>query len=217
MRIRIAELIRFYDHTGDHSKHAGALTGLLGEELAIRAFGHFVQSRGQSFRILEKKPNTGKTRGPRLDAWLEVGRLHPVLYQTEVKNWSVHSIGGKELRIDASRREICRYKKVRWEDEFSDGRLLKAQTRKVLQRMKPPEVIRGATHFPLLIYWFAVHPLGLSNPFFSVRVRTRHFQKLWVFSVSSYLRRLRSPTITLQMPLTKQRLALLKRIIANKA
>jgi len=216
LQLRIADLICFYDHREDeNSKHAAAVTGVLGEELALATFGHFMEARRRNFSLVSTTCGPGKPKGRRLDAWLQVGRRPVALYQTEVKNWSAHSFGGKPLNIDASRSEIRQYKKERWKHEFQNDRLVSPLTRKVLLLMSPPSASLGAKIRPLLIYWFAVHPRGEDKPFFSVRVRAKHFERLWVFSVSAYLRRLRSRTITLTMPLAKRRLALLHTIVAS--
>lgn len=41
MRLRIAKLIRFYDHKDERNRtHAAAVTGVIGQDLALAAFGH---------------------------------------------------------------------------------------------------------------------------------------------------------------------------------
>lgn len=54
--------------------------------------------------------------------------------------------------------------------------------------MKAPE---NATQVePLVCFWDAMHPTGGNSPLFSVPLEKHHFKRVWVFSMSSYLRSL---------------------------
>ena len=55
--------------------------------------------------------------------------------------------------------------------------------------------------------WDAMHLDGETTPWFSVMLPTgSHFQRLWVFSMSAFLRTLTDQYLTLEMPNTLQRL-----------
>ena len=70
------------------------------------------------------------------------------------------------------------------------GRALKTlkqePARKVLIQMKSLD--KEAEIRPLIIFWDSLHPDGNPEPFFNVAIDDSHFQRLWIFSMSTYVR-----------------------------
>ena len=112
---------------------------------------------------------------------------------------------------------------------------------KVLVHMKPPFEPDGREKLPLIIYWAPAAPRqskfkrnqSQGGHLFSISEPTcnfnfdvprswpeeRGFEELWVFSVSSYLRSLRTATMDLPMPNVAERLTILANMLqlpANK-
>lgn len=86
-----------------------------------------------------------------------------------------------------------KYRKDRWEQRFDvSGHCLKdASANKVLVPMKLDASISSkATVRPLIIFWEPMHPNGLHQEYFTVSVKGGAFKKLWVFSMSNYVRNL---------------------------
>jgi len=70
---------------------------------------------------------------------------------------------------------------------------------------------------PLLIFWTALHPRGLGEWFFSYPVTHTTFARVFVFSMSLYLRDLRKQsrdTIELEMPFASKRLLWLSQLFS---
>ena len=66
---------------------------------------------------------------------------------------------------------------------------------------------------PLVIYRYAIHPLGNNEPFFShPGPPSCSFSRVWFFSMSSYLRTLDDEVLDLQMPNAVARLRWLQRL-----
>ena len=141
------------------------------------------------------------------------------LFQTEIKNWSAHSLSGERLPLSASDEKVMDYKQRRWENRWNgeEGRLKARQTAKVLSPMRPPSGADGKDIQPLLIFWEALGPRETANEhFFNVDVADNpgKFAKLWVFSVSSYLRTVQKDELKLALPEASQRLAVLRHLFS---
>ena len=83
--------------------------------------------------------------------------------------------------------------------------------------MRPPNGVEGKDIQPLIIFWEALGPRETANEhFFNVDVSDNpgKFTKLWVFSVSSYLRIVQKDELKLKLPEAAQRLALLGRLFS---
>ncbi len=241
--INIEETLRFFDEIPDWSeKHATAIVAVLGEDLAAATLKHCLERNGA--KHVQIRPETVKTpgrRGPWLDRWIEAdlpdGRN--VLFQTEVKSWSAHAIGGKVLKLDAPDTEIDNLKRQTWNGQWhSDKQTLKhSYTAKVLVRMTPPTDTENRTLLPMLIYWLVVdqrctadaevcaeddHLFKIRKVAYDFPFRppdswdcSKPFEELWVFSVSSYLRFLRRKgchELELPMPDAVGRLRALARL-----
>ena len=223
------ELLRFFDEKPEGSKgQATSIVGVVGEDLNAACFQHYLESRGATVCVRNQSVTTGEQKGPRLDRWIDVtcSDESRIVFQTEIKNWSAHAIGGKTLSISASPSEVRDYKQARWKHHWdTEGRTLKdSNTAKVLVRMQSPQGIDEEVIRPLLIFWEAIGPRDKANDHlfcikepsydFPLELRDKwsvsdRFAELWVFSVSSYLRSLEDPSIKLCMPNAVRRLQLL--------
>ena len=184
----------------------------------------------------------GGKYGPWLDRWLEVkphqGRRF--LYQTEIKGWAAAAIGGEILSVEASCAEVADYKQRRWEARWDSKHqtLNFHATAKVLVRMKPPKDLDALDVWPLLIFWEPIGPKELADDhLFCIPVtynfptelqrdwphtwkenlentKRNPFDRLSVFSVSSYLRSLPDDHIDLPMPEATHRLRTLNRLFS---
>ena len=240
IRVDVQQVLSFFDEKPPCSRgHATAIVSVLGEDLAAASFRHCLLANGATeVNIRCDTVGTGKQRGPRLDRWIEAdlegGRR--VLFQAEIKSWSAHAIGGRPLAIDADRQEITDYKDWYWKQHWHSRRrtLNHPNVAKVLVRMKPPFDCDNRERLPLIMFWAPVGPRrsqykqnqSAGGHLFSISKPTcnfpfdppaswpekRGFDELWVFSVSSYLRSLRTATVSLPMPDAAARLGLLDRM-----
>lgn len=228
VKVNVPDLLSFFDEKPDWAeRHATAVVGVAGEDLNTACFCHYLESRGHRGEVLADgsgKPlavSPGTRKGSRLDRWIEVRWKDGTrnLFQTEIKNWSAHSLSGEILRLCASDKEVRAYKQSRWENRWDrdEQRLRVRQTSKVLSPMRPPSGCEGKDIQPLLIFWEA---LGLrdnaGDHLFSVDVADNpgKFPKLWVFSVSSYLRSVKQDKLELMLPEASHRLAVLRKLFA---
>ena len=189
-QLNLVKLINFFDEAPYESRgHATSLCSLLGEELAINLLKDYVERRGEKFELINRICTQKTRKGFRLDAWIAIkhkeGLFH---YQTEIKNWSAHSIGGKQLDADADEESLIKFRKARWQEQFTDINEIK-NAQKVLIKMRGDEKYDAITKRPLLCFWFPMHPEGKGDCFFHVPVRNNeNFENLWVFSMSNYVR-----------------------------
>ena len=241
LRLDVKKVIAFFDEIPDWSeRHATAVVSVLGEDLAAAALQHCLEANGASQVNVRTEPvTTGRVKGPRLDRWIEADLPdgQEYLFQTEIKSWSAHAIGGKKLPIDASVDKMADEKRRNWASLWDEeARTLKRKdVAKVLVRMKPPSNTEGRKVLPLLIFW---HPIGISaksqgkqrvkgGHLFSVANPSANFPPsvysswpekcdfpdLWVFSVTSYLRSVKQNKIELRMPQAAGRLRALAELV----
>ena len=152
--------------------------------------------------------NTGGTKGPRLDRWIRAQwPNHPeAVFQIEIKSWSAHAFRGVRFPLDESTRGVRKRRREQWDSLWDSRRkhLKHPLTVKVLECMKPPKGVDPETVRLLLIFWAALESRQSPNEsLFRVDVDSPEFQELWVFSVSGYLRSLRSKgweRVELDMP-----------------
>ena len=117
----------------------------------------------------------------------------PTLFQVEIKNWSAHSKGGKRLAANAPLDQVAHHKMERWAKEWDEakGQPSKKETVKILL---PIRAARPGKVEPVLCLWDAMRPTGHGEPWLCVDLPDgNHFGRLWVLSMSSYLRSLDSP------------------------
>lgn len=228
--VQVKDLLQFFDEKPDWSlKRATSVVGIAGEDLNAASFQHYVESKGGSACVLREHDSTrplpvttGSKKGFWLDRWIRVKwRDEPgFVFQTEIKNWSSHAIGGRKLCVSATAEELREYKVDRWNRHWDeDQRCLRGtNTAKVLFQMQEPKErgVHKSEVRPLLIFWEALAPAEeVDQHLFQVNVASNapgDFKELWVFSVSSYLRSVRDSTLDLDMPEAASRLWVLGRL-----
>ena len=243
VKIGVKDLLCFFDEKPDGSEgHATGIVGIVGEDLNAACFQHYLKSKCAHACVLPYRVTTGNRKGPRLDRWIKVdwSEGEKTVFQTEIKNWSAHAIGGKRLSVSASPEEVSEYKHTRWEGHWVVQRhtLREPYTAKVLVRMKPPDGVDEKIIRPLLIFWEALGPRDQADShLFRINTPTCDFpfelpntwpnprefpglwifSELWVFSVSSYLRSIPDTSIELDMPDAAARLQILNRLFLTEA
>jgi hypothetical protein len=234
MKLNIKELLDLFDdRMGSKKGDANALVTMLGEELNASVYEYFRNSKVQIIPNLTPTPGTRK--GKRLDRWI-VDKEHKILYQCEIKNWTASAIGGKQLISSGSDKEVKEIANYHWNRELN-GNLSKNPPKKdkhpnrvskVLLKMKAPKEHGGLTKEPLLIYWM---PISLDKkgfkPLSTLPVEHLYlqmnpeFSKLYIFSVSLYLRQLYKngkgiKFIDLDMPHLERRIKILDKLQIKK-
>ena len=211
MEIDIAEVLRFFDEApSDSRRQATAIVAVAGEDLGVGLLAHCWKHRGATVDALPGPCAQGKKKGSILDRWVRVTSDNKTTYyQVEIKNWSAHAIGGRRLKVDGSLEEVAAHKRERWSKEWDGATFRKPMVRKVLTPMKPRAEDWKVR--PLACYWDAMHPDGKGEPLFSVPVSDPEaaFPRVWVFSMSAYLRELRASGashVWLEMPETVTRM-----------
>jgi len=210
-KINIKNLIEYFD-IKDNSEPGdiNAIIAVLGEDLGAAVFQHYQEGNGRVV-VVERAPKTGKLKGPRLDRWIKVGNKW---YQAEIKNWSSRAVGGLEIPISTSGKEIISFAARNWERIVGDIESKKLNgVNKVLVRMNNSP--REGSVIPLLIFWETLNAYGQDNFFFKFGVKKFFdFEYVWVFSVSLYLRSLlrKKKEIHLEMPNAARRIGQLKKV-----
>jgi len=106
LKVNISEVLSFFDECPkDSRRHATAIVSVLGEDLGVSLLQSCLE---QQFAVtstvvtengIPRTPTPGAS-GARLDRWLLANPAGPEkrrLYQVEIKNWSAHAIGGREI------------------------------------------------------------------------------------------------------------------------
>ena len=220
LSLNLKALLDFYDDRVPESVgHASAINAVLGEDLAIGLVTDYFRRQGSQARLVSKTCTQGTRKGVRLDAWLEVTSTEGIFYyQTEIKNWSAHAIGGRVAPKNQSEAEMKAYRINRWLNQFDPKleTLKQAKAQKVLTPMKPEE--SGWIVRPLIIFWDSMHPAGKNIPLFDVEVSNSRFERLWVFSISSYVQQLLNAgvdEISAGMPESIQRIIWLRKLVGT--
>ena len=195
----IDELIKFYDLKGENHKHASSVTGLIGEDLITGIFKHYLESKNVKVTVLPENPKEEKGRW--LDRWIvqEIGTKN-ICFQTEIKNWSAHSLGGVHFEYDSNKPLDFKtlnsdkiFNKI-WDDtkmEFKD-----AAVNKVLKQMKSNaelDSIPNKTIEPLVCFWMPITKSSVKEPIIELKISNTNtnFDRVTIFSSSIYLRQLR--------------------------
>jgi hypothetical protein len=193
MKLDIKELLDFYDDKKDSKKgDANALMAMFGEDLNASSYKHF---RDNKVDILEDPVVQGFKGGKQLDRWI-LDDENNKLFQCEIKNWAATAIGGKQLKSDASEeeiKEIVEYHRDNLHRVLSNKVKHPSGVSKVFLKMKTPERYKMLKVEPLLIFWMPISFDKLessSNVSISSLGLPTEFSKLYIFSVSLYLRQL---------------------------
>lgn len=208
IEVDIRSTLQLFDEAIPSSRyHATAIVAVAGEDLGTGLLVHYLRQQGWTAEVLVGPCTQGTNKGVRLDRWIRTIRNQEIVYyQTEIKNWSAHAIGGKVLKISVSSDELAAHKIERWGKEWDGSTFRKKEAKKVLAPMKSLE--QNCKVEPLICYWDAMHPTGEREPLFDVALENSHFSRVWVFSMSAYLRELLSSgknKIVLEMPDTIKR------------
>jgi len=204
MKIDIKEALSFFDYPEEDrwEPHATPIIAILGEELNVCAFKHYLEHKEHAqVTILTDPVTTGHIKGKRLDRWLRV-EINGLVsgYQCEIKNWASTAINGKRLPLDANDEETLRIAKINWDNQlktFTRRNDYPNHVTKVFVKMNPPKKLEGAEIHPLILYWMPVSKGSTLNPKFTVDTSNFNnpdiftdFRSLTVFSASLYLRSL---------------------------
>lgn len=214
--VNVPALLSFFDEKAQGSSgHASAVVAVGGEDLGIALLAKYLKDTGATVEILTEPCTQGTQKGSRLDRWLQVSKKgSPLLYQVEVKNWSAHAIGGRKLRRDVGESGLAAFKKEEWSRTWNGSTFRNPNVVKVLTPMRAP---RSLPVEPMVCFWTAMHPDGLTEPLFSVPLGGASFSQVSVFSMSAYLRNLTDDFVVLEMPNTIQRLAWLEKLFRRSA
>jgi hypothetical protein len=218
VRLPIKSLLEFYDIRADKNKgHITAITAVIGEDLGAGLLLDYYLRQGLKAKVFNRNKGVtqGTNIGKRLDRWIVVTRgKRETYYQVEIKNWGAYAIGGRDIAIDVSQTKLREHKMERWSKEWDGKTFIKEQVRKVLTPMKLK--IEGAQVEPLICFWDAMHPTGAAIPLFPVHLHSGSFARVWVFSMSSYLRNLLKSGeqfVEIDAPAIKARLELFKELV----
>jgi hypothetical protein len=204
IKINIKNLIKFYDQKENgKTKPASSISGLIGEDLVAGLFKHYLEnsSKNSNFykpdvfdnndeiKVIDGKIKAKGTTGKMLDRWI----VHKnIAYQTEIKNWSAHSLGGYDLSSKDDK-EFLIYDKVKeiGEKNFnntwglnpnneSEGGFKDNSVGKVLLKMESDEFtiekeyeLRALVCFWMPIYDKRVH--DMPQPFFKKNTSKTRF------------------------------------------
>ncbi|MCK4505537.1 MAG: hypothetical protein KAW14_07980 [Candidatus Aegiribacteria sp.] len=195
IRIYIPKILDFYDKDVDSRRHSNSIKAISGEEMGLALLKHYWESSGAKLGTIEYPCTTGRRKGPRLDGWLKVQeKKQVVLYQIEVKSWSIHGIcdRGKYniLLNNANTEQLKDFRIKRWEDywDSSQNRFKASQLDKVLVKMKYKGEKNFKSQKALACLWVSIHPEGKSEVMFTVPCKSEHFDEVTIFSMSNYLR-----------------------------
>jgi hypothetical protein len=219
VRIPLRTLLGFYDDPDKSlSGHISSITGVLGEDLGAGLIVDYFEQQGLKVKVLDKSVTPGTNKGHRLDRWICVAHPNqPVTYQVEIKNWGALAIGGRRLTIDAGESVLRTHRLERWSKEWDGRTFRKDSVRKVLVPMRSP--IANIRVEPMVCFWDAMHPTGAADPLFKVKViEAEHFPHVWIFSMSSYVRKLLTEgreEIVIDAKATSLRFELLGQIISK--
>ncbi|MFZ4798540.1 MAG: hypothetical protein ACOYMA_13670 [Bacteroidia bacterium] len=198
--IEIKNIIKFYDEQDRNvSGQVSSITGLIGEDLGAGLIQHYFKALHRNCIIYNDSPTEGTKKGKWLDRWIKVKNTNEsnyTYYQTEIKNWSSHSIGGKKIALSASLLELNAYAKARFDEQwnYTADTLKNDNVSKVLKEMKKhPGILEDDEIKPLICFWYPIFHQDNINPIdelFEVGCSLTKFRKVTFFSMSTYLRKL---------------------------
>jgi hypothetical protein len=245
VRIDVVKLIEFYDQKVKNiKKPASSISGIIGEDLIAGLFKHYLenQNRGSTDEviIIDESIKANGINGKMLDRWIlhHTSDGQKIAYQTEIKNWSVHSLGGKtfdQLELKNPLKNILDNAQKNLKKNClidKDGKIgfIDKSVGKVLLNMKPDKRVDNHIIKPLICFWmpicsdddikaFFVKDCSSDtdlNPFYN----ERKFNSVSFFSASIYLRELilKNPgvndlSIEIYSTNIKQRLDILQSLI----
>jgi hypothetical protein len=230
-KINISEIIELYDmQNRENSKHISSITGLIGEDLLSGLLKHYLcrNEDGVDVKIDESvTPKQKGKNGKMLDRWILTSKLGVAdkCYQTEIKNWSSHSLSGvkfdfnPELPLDFDTNKSDEIFNKIWDNNA--GEILHPSVNKVLYEMhnKPSEIELNPE--PLVCFWMPITFKGIKKPFFNLNhqnITKKGFKGVSFFSGSIYLRSLLHSDINeieIEMPNVIKRMSLITPLFNN--
>ncbi len=222
LMVHVREVLEFFDTKPSGSEtHPNSVVAVMGEDLGAALFCRHLSGSGLgAARPLLRSPTPGTKTGNRLDRWFWTNWVdgRQTIFQAEIKNWSAQAIGGKALALDAPEDVQNNYRKGRWANQWDSktGCFRHNNVGKVLNRMKLPAGVPPDVHVePLVIYWYAIHPEGANEPLFTYPAPAGSgFDKIWFFSMSTYLRSVTEEMLELDMPNAVARIDWLNKLVA---
>lgn len=187
-KIKLVKLQKLFDTENEDQRYSSLLNGLLGEELACAVFNDYITSIRGACKIIKGTPSEVRPEGakwsPRsikkLDRWLQVSEPGKcdILYQTEIKNWTAHSLQGEKIGLTKDRDSVSKsnYNYYVHEGGFLDMELRKdvfksngdCRLTKAFLKMTRPNVATECEVMPLIIFW---HPCAENgDKFFSILI-----------------------------------------------
>ena len=227
IRIDIEKIIKFYDEQDRSvSNHVSSITGVIGEDLGAGLIKHYFDSKNRNCIIFNDSPTEGFKKGKWLDRWLKVKNTDNdnfIFFQTEIKNWSSHSIGGKKIDINADEQDLIRYAKSRFNEQWNtfENTLKHDYVAKVLKPMKNhSKITQGDTVKPLICFWYPIRnetEINEIESLFEIDCKSSAFNQITFFSMSLYLRILLMEghtSIEIEAPNIESRINLINGIIS---
>lgn len=196
--------------------HHTAITGLMGEPLAVGLILHCLRAQGKPAEFISWKVTPGTRKGSRLDAWIHDGV--GTLYQTEIKMWAGNAIGGLRLKDGLTPEELLQRGQKQWLERVwsaTEQAFHAPQVGKVLDVMTLPPGIHPEKIEPLLCLWWLVAPDEKAGAWFTLPLREgQHppFEQVHVVSLTRYLMELTEDILELEMPQLSERLNWLERL-----
>jgi hypothetical protein len=230
-KIKISEIIELYDlQNKENSKHISSITGLIGEDLLSGLLKHYLCRNENGVDVIIHESVTPKQigkNGKMLDRWilkLKDGKPE-VCFQTEIKNWSSHSLSGVKFNLNTENPydfEIGESDKIFnkiWDK--NNGELLDPSVGKVLFEMNNKPNDFNVKVQPLVCFWMPITNNSNIQPFFTINhenINKKGFDNLSFFSGSIYLRTLlkdKIEEIEIEMPNVIKRMSLITPLFIN--
>jgi hypothetical protein len=230
LQLNIAELLLFFDAApADSVSHATAIVAVLGEDLGTALLQKRLLDEGKTTTVALRPnglPQTPIGEAGRLDRWLlSDGPKNPTQYQVEIKNWSAHATNGQRFTVASNAPEyeerLRQHRIHRWANTFNretQSFWNRTANKVFTQMMNPPRPDIQVE--PLICFWDPMHREGEAESLFRVDLQPNrrgfHFDHVWVFSMSNYLRSLTDSQICLEMPAAAQRIQWLRRLVPQE-
>lgn len=220
IKIKIKEILNLFDNRQDDLRHdISSIINLVGEDLGAALFKRYYENTFSKKVVISPSQVLGVVKArkqARLDRWVYVtqAKNRYTAFQTEIKNWSAYAIGARNVGNDKNK--FTSIGLLNWQER--KRRLLQREKNgesKVFFPMKrPKDLPKNAKIEPLIIYWFVLSKDGESlAPFFETKLNGK---KLSVFSMSNYLRSIKTKELRLDMPSAEKRIHVLNRYFIKK-
>lgn len=217
MKLNLTELVNFFDtKNSENIGHVSSINGVIGEDLMLALLKNYLGKLVDELVFHTEKPTQG-ARGFRLDKWIEIQKDgSSFLYQTEIKNWTSHSLRGIEHPLCLEPQKDIELSLKKWNNRFDINKmtLKDKEARKVLAKMKPFK--NQLEVRPLICFWEPMNPDGTKEEFFNVTVNSENFDSLDIFSASNHVRNLitnGNTTLECELPEVENRLASLSKFL----